>query len=53
MWWNSARRLVNDNLWIIYVCESVLHIWWTKKGSACSKKKKTNNMQHKQKENKC
>ena len=23
-----------------------------KKGSACSKKKKTNNMQHKQKENK-
>ena len=29
-------RLVNDNLSIIYVCESVLHVWWTKKGSACS-----------------
>ena len=28
------------NLSITYVFDSVLHIWWTKKGSACSKKKK-------------
>ena len=28
--------LVNDNLSIIYVCESALHVWLTKKSSACS-----------------
>ena len=32
----NELRSVNDNLSIIYVYESALHIWWTKKGSACS-----------------
>ena len=54
MWWNSTQitlpRLIIDNL---SESESALHIWWTEKGFFCSKKKKkTNNMQHKQKENK-
>ena len=47
---NYASPLIIDNL---SESESALHIWWTEKGFFCSKKKKkTNNMQHKQKENK-